>query len=118
LLFKAANADLPMLVDWPDPGSRVSDVEAPHLHGSRYIGLRTRFYDDVLLEAARDGAVQGVLLGAGLDTRAFRLSLPSGFELFELDQQGVLEFKDVALSAQRTEPRCGRSAIGIDLRDD
>jgi catalase len=35
-----------MLVDWPDPGRPVSKSEALHLHGSRYIGLRTRFYDD------------------------------------------------------------------------
>jgi len=117
-LFEAARADLPMLVDWPDAGSPISDAEALHLHGSRYIGLRTRFYDDALLAAARDGLTQGVLLGAGLDTRAFRLSLPAGFQLFELDQPGVFQFKDAALDAQGAEPRCTRSAIGIDLRDD
>ncbi len=117
-LFEAAGADLPMLVDWPDAGSPISDAEALHLHGSRYIGLRTRFYDDAVLAAARDGLTQGVLLGAGLDTRAFRLSLPAGFQLFELDQPGVFQFKDAALDAQGAGPRCTRSAIGIDLRDD
>ncbi|MGI8749525.1 MAG: SAM-dependent methyltransferase [Thermoleophilaceae bacterium] len=117
-LFEAAGADLPMLADWPDPGSPVSDAEALHLHGSRYIGLRTRFYDEALLAAARDGATQGVLLGAGLDTRAFRLDLPAGFQLFELDQPAVFEFKDATLDAQGAEPRCIRTAIGIDLRDD
>lgn len=117
-LFEAAGADLPMLVNWPDAGSPISDAEALHLHGSRYIGLRTRFYDDAVLAAARDGLPQGVLLGAGLDTRAFRLSLPAGFQLFELDQPGVFQFKEAALDAQGAEPRCTRSAIGIDLRDD
>ncbi|MGI8622890.1 MAG: SAM-dependent methyltransferase [Solirubrobacteraceae bacterium] len=117
-LFEEGGADLPMLVDWPEPGTSVSDAEALHLHGSRYIGLRTRFYDDALLAAARDGLTQAVLLGAGLDTRAFRLNLPSKFRLFELDQLGVLEFKDATLGAHRAEPRCARSTIGIDLRDD
>lgn len=117
-LFEAADAQLPMLVDWPEPGRPVSDAQALHLHGSRYIGLRTRFYDDTLLAAVGDGAVQGVLFGAGLDTRAFRLGLPAGFELFELDQPGVLEFKDAILGAQGVEARCRRAAIGIDLRDD
>jgi len=117
-LFEAAKAELPMRVDWPDPESPVSNAEALHLHGSRYIGVRTRFYDDALTAAADGGARQGVLLGAGLDTRAFRLSFPAGFRLFELDQRGVLEFKDAVLGAQHAEPRCPRSAIAIDLRDD
>ncbi len=93
-----------MLVDWPEPGRRVSAAEALHLHGSRYIGLRTRFYDDTLLAAVRDGATQGVVLGAGLDTRAFRLELPAYFRLFELDQRGVLDYKDAVLGAQDGRP--------------
>ncbi len=91
-LFEAAGMDLPMLVQWPDPASPVSDSHALHLHGSRYIGLRTRFYDAAIAGAAR--AAQGVLLGAGLDTRAFRLDLSDSFRLFELDQLGVLEYKN------------------------
>ncbi len=118
LLFEAAGADLPMLVDWPEPGASVSDAEALHLHGSRYIGLRTRFYDGALQAAVRDGVTQGVLLGAGLDTRAFRLDLAADFQLFELDQQDVLEFKDATLASLGAEPRCARTTIGIDLRDD
>jgi methyltransferase (TIGR00027 family) len=117
-LFDAARADLPMLVDWPGPGVSISDTEALHLHGSRYIGLRTRYYDDALLAAARDGLTQGVLLGAGLDTRAFRLDLPADFHLFELDQPGVLEFKSATLQDLAAEPRCSHSSIGIDLRED
>ena len=62
-LFEAADADLPMLVDWPEPGDPVSDAEARHLHGSRYIGLRTRFHDDALTAATRAGAANGVRLG-------------------------------------------------------
>jgi methyltransferase (TIGR00027 family) len=117
-LFEAADADLPMRLDWPDPGSPVSDTEMLHLHGSRYIGLRTRFYDDAIGAAAEDGLRQVVLVGAGLDTRAFRLSLPADLRVFELDQEGVLGFKDEVLSGQAVDPRCARSAIPIDLRDD
>ncbi len=117
-LFEAAELDLPMRLDWPEAGSAVSETEALHLHGSRYVGLRTRFYDDVLLTAIGNGAQQGVLLGAGLDARAFRLHLPADFRLFELDQPGVFAFKDAALVAQGLEPRCSRSAIGLDLRED
>lgn len=36
-----------------------------------YVAVRTRFFDDCLLKGAEDGIRQFVLLGAGLDTRAF-----------------------------------------------
>jgi methyltransferase (TIGR00027 family) len=117
-LFEAAGMDLPMLVQWPDPASPVSDSHALHLHGSRYIGLRTRFYDAAIAGAARAGAAQGVLLGAGLDTRAFRLDMSDGFRLFELDQLGVLEYKNTVLQDLGASCRCQRVCIGVDLRDD
>jgi methyltransferase (TIGR00027 family) len=93
----------------------VSDTEKLHLHGSRYIGLRTRYYDDALSEAAGAGTRQTVLLGAGLDTRALRLDLPSDLVLFELDQAGVLDYKLAVLAAT---PRCRRELVGVDLRED
>jgi methyltransferase (TIGR00027 family) len=37
------------------------------------VAVRTRFYDDFVLAASAAGCRQVVLLGAGLDTRAFRL---------------------------------------------
>lgn len=117
-LFETAESDLPMVVDWPESGSPGSDTEAMHLHGSRYIGLRTRHYDDVVQAAADEGLTQAVLLGSGLDTRAFRLALPDDLRLFELDQSGVLDYKDAVLDVQGAEPRCARAAVGIDLRDD
>ncbi len=107
-----------MLTTWPSPGQAVSDAEALHLHGSRYIGLRTRFYDDQLLAAAQQKVLQVVLLGAGLDARAFRLSLPPKLTIFEIDQPEVLDWKDGVLRGRGTEPRCQRMSIGLDLRDD
>ena len=107
-----------MLTRWPKSGGTVSDQEALHLHGSRYIGVRTRFYDDYLLTAAGDGIQQAVVLGAGLDMRVYRLDLPSDFRIYEVDQPGVLEFKDSVLRERSAEPRCVRSAIGVDLRRD
>lgn len=116
LLFEAGDTGLPMLTSWPEPGAEVSDSHAMHLHGSRYIGLRTRFYDDVLVESA--GVGQAVLLGAGLDTRAFRLALPASLRLWEIDQPGVLDFKAAVLAEHGAQPACERAAIGIDLRED
>ena len=64
---------------------------------SSYIGVRSRFFDRFLVDAAAAGIRQVVLLAAGLDTRAQRLDWPEGTVVYEVDQQGVLEFKDRVL---------------------
>lgn len=103
---------------WPANGTAPTDREALFLHGSRYIGLRTRFYDDALIAAVTAGIRQVVLIGVGLDTRAFRLAWPGGVAVFELDQPQVLAFKDDVLAGLGARPRCRRTSIGIDLRED
>ena len=42
------------------------------------VTLRTLFFDDHVLSAVRAGARQVVLLGAGMDCRAWRLDLAAG----------------------------------------
>jgi methyltransferase (TIGR00027 family) len=118
VLFEAGGLELPMRLQWPQPGQEVSDAEALHLHGSRYIGVRTRFYDDALTGAAGAGIRQCVIVGAGLDTRAFRLELPPDLRLWELDRRDVLEFKDEVLAEVGGTARCRRYALAVDLRDD
>jgi methyltransferase (TIGR00027 family) len=82
------------------------------------IVLRTRFYDDMLLRITHENAIrQVVLLAAGLDTRAFRLSWPAGTHLYELDQPSVLAYKDEVLAAAGTRPNCVRHVIPADLTD-
>ena len=57
-----------------------------------YILVRTRFFDDFMMEALREVS-QVVILGSGFDTRAFRLSFPQKTKLFELDLPEVIERK-------------------------
>ncbi|HKR49513.1 MAG TPA: SAM-dependent methyltransferase [Pseudonocardiaceae bacterium] len=80
--------------------------------------IRTRFFDDYLLRACAAGCRQVVLLAAGLDTRGFRLSWPDGVHLFELDLPDVLTFKDGVLTGQTAQPRCTRTTVPADLRED
>ncbi|MCU1376576.1 MAG: SAM-dependent methyltransferase [Actinomycetia bacterium] len=75
--------------------------------------VRTRFLDELL---ATGDCPQVVLLGAGLDSRAFRLDWATGTTLYELDQPEVLAFKDEVLAAD--VPRCERRPVAIDLLDD
>jgi methyltransferase (TIGR00027 family) len=80
--------------------------------------VRTRFLDDYLTAACANGCGQAVLLGAGLDTRAFRLDLGRETELFELDLPDLIRFKQGVLDSAAASPRCRRTAVGCDLRDD
>jgi methyltransferase (TIGR00027 family) len=103
---------------WP---LRIEDVpggEANPLWGrlARYFGLRTRVFDDHLLRAAQAGNQQIVLLGAGLDSRAYRLDWPPGCVVFEIDQPGVLAFKRSVFESLGATPKALCRSIPADLR--
>ena len=85
---------------------------------SAHAVIRTRFFDDYLLDATRGGVHQVVLLAAGLDTRAYRLRWPDGVPLYELDLAGVLEFKERVLDERAAVPGCQRTSVPVDLRAD
>jgi methyltransferase (TIGR00027 family) len=89
---------------------------------STYVGVRSRWFDEHLLDAARDDLDQVVILASGLDTRAQRLAWPSGTTVFEIDQADVVDFKDRVLTETdgSPEPEGGvrRVALRVDLRHD
>jgi len=82
------------------------------------MAVRTRFYDEYLLAACADGFRQVVLLGAGLDTRAFRLDWPAGVRLFELDLPELCAFKEEVLAQEDARSRCSRQVVAVDVRED
>lgn len=77
--------------------------------------VRTRFYDDYLLDATSDGIRQVVLLAAGLDTRAFRLRWPDGTTVFEVDLPEMVSFKNGVLSGHGSQPTAKRVPVTADL---
>ena len=83
-----------------------------------WVVARTVFLDELVMAACADGTRQVVLLGAGFDTRAFRLPWPPGVRCFELDTQDVLASKEQVLTAQHAVPGCERITVPGDLRDD
>ena len=82
------------------------------------IAVRTRFFDDFFLNAARDGVRQTVILAVGLDARAYRLDWPASSVVYEVDQPKVIEFKDTEMSRLGAAPAADRRTVSIDLRDD
>jgi methyltransferase (TIGR00027 family) len=54
---------------------------------------RERYIDDYLIDGLRDGLDQVVLLGAGFDTRAYRIPGIEKTRVFEIDQPATQELK-------------------------
>jgi methyltransferase (TIGR00027 family) len=74
--------------------------------------ILTRYYDDALQAAVRDlSLMQIVLLGAGMDARAFRLRWPAKLVFFEVDDGAVLEHKERVLRRRRAKPTCDRRIV-------
>lgn len=84
--------------------------------GGQYFALRTRVFDDFLLDRAhRDGIRQLVLLGAGLDTRALRLDWPAGSVVYEVDRSDLFTFKQDVLDALGARPAVEHHRVVADL---
>jgi methyltransferase (TIGR00027 family) len=72
---------MPWIIDQRVPGSRSSGV------------ARTRFIDDALAAGLREGVEQLVILGAGFDSRAYRLPALRAVQVFEVDHPDTLASK-------------------------
>lgn len=80
------------------------------------IAVRTRFIDELLLEALAPGDIQTVIcLGSGLDTRPWRLELPPHLRWIEVDFPDMLDYKETILAGEK--PRCRRERHSADLND-
>jgi len=82
------------------------------------MAVRTRYFDDFLLAATGSGIRQVVILATGLDARGYRLPLPADTVVYEIDQQGVLDFKVSTLHALGAHPAAEVRNVAVDLRDD
>ena len=76
----------------------LSQKLAPGFH--EHLISRTRFIDELIKKSATSGVEQYVILGAGYDSRAHRLELPSSLRIFEVDQPEVLDRKFSKLSKE------------------
>ncbi|MEJ2353492.1 MAG: class I SAM-dependent methyltransferase [Anaerolineales bacterium] len=58
---------------------------------------RTRYIDDVLRKSLQEGLDQLVILGAGFDTRAYRVAGMDRVRVFEVDLPGTCRLKQIRL---------------------
>ncbi|MFC3960933.1 SAM-dependent methyltransferase [Nocardia jiangsuensis] len=80
----------------------------------RTVGVR--LVDDRIRAGLAAGLRQIVLLGAGLDTRAYRMGLPGDAVIFEIDLPETFAFKEPVLGD--AVPSCRREVVAADLRAD
>jgi methyltransferase (TIGR00027 family) len=80
------------------------------------IAVRTRVIDDLIQRAIATQKIDTVLnLAAGLDTRPYRLPLPSQLQWIEVDFPELLLPKEIQL--RDYQPNCQLQQIGLDLAD-
>lgn len=111
--FIAASADPYLTAQLADPGTSEGATAFPRLYG-----VQTRFFDEFFMSTADGGLRQAVIVGAGLDSRAYRLAWPGGTTVFEIDRPKVLEFKRRVLAEHGAEPTARRIDVAVDLRND
>lgn len=90
--------------------------KTPQLGGM--VAARTRHLDDQIEDFFRRGGRDLVLAGAGYDMRPFRLELPRGTRIFELDFPAVLADRQRRLDECSVRDSAGgkRIQVPIDLR--
>jgi methyltransferase (TIGR00027 family) len=102
----AVGRALPWLLDRWIPGPRPSAV------------VRTRLIDDALRSAVADGVQQVVILGAGFDTRAYRMPELRRLAVFEVDHPDTQAAKLHVLEGERETRPDGVSYVPVDFDRD
>jgi methyltransferase (TIGR00027 family) len=119
-------------LEFKEPDAFVHDPFAARLAGARGmaildatsrpeilrfgVAVRSRFIDELLLDALSGGRIATVLsVGCGLDARPWRLALPPELRWIEVDFADMLDYKDAVMAAET--PRCRRERLVADVTD-
>jgi methyltransferase (TIGR00027 family) len=79
---------------------------------------RSRYTEDRLAERIRNGLAQYVILGAGLDSFAYRSPLAGQVRVFEVDQPATQEWKQAALAAAQISIPDNVTFVPVDAEAD
>jgi methyltransferase (TIGR00027 family) len=93
------------------------ELIATRTQGSRYtawsVVIRTHIIDHFIMNLIPTGIDTVLNLGAGLDTRPYRLNLPSNLRWIEVDFPKIIDHKNEKLKDQT--PRCQLERVQLDL---
>jgi len=83
--------------------------------GAWVVAIRTVPIDAFVNSAISSGIDTVINLGAGMDTRPYRMDLPASLHWVEVDLPSLIESKDAQLSTE--VPTCSIERVGLDLAD-
>ena len=78
--------------------------------------IRTVVIDDFISLQVQEGVELVVNLGAGLDTRPYRMNLPSSLQWVEVDYPHMIDHKEAVLAHE--SPRCQLERVRLDLANE
>ena len=96
-------------------GDKIARKMASGAFMSWMMSLRTVAIDNLIADAVDFGVTRVVNLGAGLDTRPYRLTLPKSLTWIEVDFPDMIAYKNEQLSAET--PRVTLERVALDLSD-
>jgi methyltransferase (TIGR00027 family) len=98
-----------------DHGKEILATIPRHFVGAWSVVIRTVIIDDYIRQAVAAGVDTILNLGAGLDTRPYRIELPSSLRWIEVDFPHMIELKETRLADEK--PGCRLERIKLDLTD-
>jgi methyltransferase (TIGR00027 family) len=96
-----------------DRGKKIAEAMPRGNFTSWAVVVRTCMIDDFIRFAIAQGVNTVLNLGAGLDTRPYRMNLPATLHWVEADYPHVIEFKEDRL--RNETPRCRLTRVELDL---
>ena len=76
---------------------------------------RTYLFDEYVQQHVEQGYDMIINLAAGLDTRPYRMNLPSSLKWIDIDLPDILNYKQAILANEK--PNCELRTIQMDLSD-
>lgn len=100
-------------------GDRASNIESIKSRVAKFtswsVVIRTYIIDQMITDLVAKGVTAFLNVGAGLDSRPYRMNLDPGLQWIEVDFPHVIEHKRKCL--EKYKPNCKLESIGLDLSD-
>ena len=117
IAIRLIDPDMRARLETPGAAEQLAKTEALRMH----VVVRSRFAEDCLAEAVRRGVTQYVILGAGLDTFAWRQppwAAAAALRIFEIDQPASQEDKRARLDRASLGPPSNLTLVPVNFELD
>lgn len=99
-----------------DRGEQIAKkMQATSQYTRWILAIRTYIIDQFIQKLVAEGVETVLNLGAGLDTRPYRMQLPASLHWVEVDYPHMIDHKEKVLAAEKS--RCQLERVRLDLAD-